>query len=174
MLQDPNEEHIPGGDAAEGSLQSSQRIAMQVSVIKPIATPPRVKLLSNLALVALLGVILLALSLWLGGLQLSSLPAIPVRPSISVNDGPYRIGDTITLQGVHFSHFAIVAFLLDGQPLVDGNGLHQAADSDGQGIFTATLTITAAWSPGDHILAAQDTSDNKQAAVTITVENASG
>jgi hypothetical protein len=174
VLQNPDEEHLLGRDAAEASSQSRQRTIVQPSVIKPITAPPRVKLLSNLALVALLGSILLALSLWLGGLQLSFLPTIPVEPAISVSDGPYRVGGTVTLQGAHFSSFAIVALLLDGEPLIDSNGMHQAIDTDGQGTFSIMIAITAEWGLGDHILTAYDTANNKQAAITITVEKAPG
>lgn len=134
--------------------------------------PRRVKLLSNLALVALLGVILLTLSSWLGGFHLPLLSALPDQPGLSLSSGPYRVGGRITLQGTHFSRYSIIVLLLDGQPAVDSNGLRQAVDSDGQGAFTAVLTITSAWGSGDHILGAKDTTGGKQVLLTISVEEA--
>ena len=138
---------------------------------RPITTPRRVKLLSNLALVALLSAILLTLGLWLGGAHLPFLSTLPDQPSLSLSSGPYRVGGHITLQGAHFSQYTIVILLLDGQPTVDNNGLRQAVNADSQGAFTATLTITSAWSPGDHILGAQDTTSGKQVLLSITVED---
>jgi hypothetical protein len=133
-----------------------------------------VKLISNLALTALLGVILLTLSLWLGGIHLPFLPTVPDQPSLSISDGPYRVGSIIQLRGAHFSRYAIIVLLRDEQPATDSNGLRQSVDSDGQGAFTATLTLTADWSPGNHILAAKDTSSGQQVSVAISVEKATG
>lgn len=139
---------------------------------KPITTPRRVKLLSNLALVALLGVILLTLSFWLGGSHLPFLSTLPDQPGLSLSSGPYRVGGRITLQGTHFSRYSIIVLLLDGQPAVDSNGLRQAVDSDSQGAFTAILTITPAWGTGDHILGAKDTASGKQVLLSISIEDA--
>jgi hypothetical protein len=139
---------------------------------KPITTPRRVKVLSNLALAALLSAMLLTLSLWLGGIHVPLLSSLPDQPSLNISSGPYRVGSSITLQGAHFSRYTIIVLLLDGQPAVDSNGLRQAVDSDGQGAFTATLTITPAWSPGDHILDAKDTTSGLQAVLNISIEDA--
>jgi hypothetical protein len=170
VLENAKEEHIQGGSAQ----RSRQQVAMQAPTIKSITIPRRVKLVSNLALVALLGVILLTLSLWLGGLRLPFLPTVPNRPSLSINSGPYRVGGTLTLQGTHFSPYSIIAVLLDGQPVVDSNGLRLAVDSDGQGSFTTTLTITPAWRPGDHILGAKDTTTGQEAQIDLSIEKATG
>ncbi len=174
MLENPNEGRIQGGDAAEAMQQRSTRIAMQAPTRKVVTTPRGVKLASNLALIALLGVILLALSLWVGGFRLPFLPAIPDQPSLSLSSGPYRVGGIITIQGAHFSRFSIIVLLLDGEPATDSNGLRQAVNSDSQGAFTATLAITPAWSPGDHILGAKDTTSGLEASLDISIEKPTG
>jgi|GEM_PF-2328106 len=134
------------------------------------APPRRIKLLTHLALAALLGMLLLTLSLWLGGFHLPFLPATPPQPSLTISSGPYRVGAVIKLQGANFSRYTIVALLLDGEPAIDTNGLRQAVNTDDQGAFTATLTITPDWGAGDHIIGAEDTTSRQQALVSITVE----
>jgi hypothetical protein len=138
------------------------------------AAARRVKLFSNLALAALLSVILLTLSFWLGGFHLSFLPATADQPSLSISSGPYRVGSIVKLQGIHFSRYAIIALLRDGQPATDSNGMRLAVNSDGQGAFKTTLTITPDWSPGDHIIAAQDTTSGQRASIDISVDNTTG
>ncbi len=136
------------------------------------AAPRRIKLLTNLTLAALLGVLLLTLSLWLGGFHLLPfLPATPPQPSLTISNGPYKVGSVITLQGANFSRYIIVALLLDGEPAVDSKGLRQAVDSDDQGAFTAALTITPDWGAGDHIVGAEDTTTRQQVFVSIAVED---
>lgn len=134
------------------------------------AATRRVKLLSNLALSALLGIILLTLSLWLGGFQLPFLPATADQPSLSISSGPYRLGSIVSLQGTHFSRYSIIALLRDGQPAIASNGMRLAVNSNAQGAFTTTLTITPDWGPGDHIIAARDTTSGQQATIDISVD----
>lgn len=144
----------------------------EAAIAEGSAATRRVKLFSNLALVALLGIILLTLSFWLGGFHLPFLPATADQPSLSVSSGPYRVGSSIRLQGVHFSRYTIIALLRDGQPATDSIGMRLAVNSDAQGTFTTTLTITSDWGPGDHIIAAQDTTSGQRAAIDISVDSA--
>jgi hypothetical protein len=169
ILGATSERDAHSGERGPVVLQSSDEVVPRA---RPITAPRRVKLLSNLALVALLSAILLTLGLWLGGAHLPFLSTLPDQPSLSLSSGPYRVGGRITLQGAHFSQYTIVILLLDGQPAVDNNGLRQAVNADSQGAFTATLTITSAWSPGDHILGAKDTTSGKQVLLSITIEDA--
>lgn len=142
-----------------------------VGIEEGTAAARRVKLFSNLALVALLSIILLTLGFWLGGFYLPFLSATADPPSLSLSSGPYQVGSVVRLQGVHFSRYTIIALLRDGQPATDSNGRRLAVDSDDQGAFTTTLTITPDWSPGDHIIAAQDTTSGQRAAINISVDN---
>src|SRR6185437_14178520 len=157
------EGRIQGGDAAKDTQQGRARIGIYAPGRKVVTAPRGVRLASNLALIALLGVILLALGFWLSGLRLPFLPTVPDQPSLSLSSGPYRVGRVITIQGAHFSHFSIIVLLFDGEPATDSNGLRQAVNSDGQGAFTATLMILPSWSPGDHILGAKDTTSGLEA-----------
>ncbi len=170
VRENPDEGRIQGGNAAADQQQESTQIALQPPTRKSGTTPRGVKLFSNLALVGLLGVILLSLSLWMGGMRLPLLPIIPQQPTISLSSGPYYIGDVLTIQGAYFTRFSIIVLLLDDQPITDSNGLRQAIDSDSQGAFTTTLTILPTWSPGDHILAAKDTTSGEEASLDITIE----
>ena len=175
MQEHSHEEHAQGGVAtATRGAQRSKHPSGPKPALQHPTTPRRVKLLSNLALVALLGIILLTLSLWLGGIHLPFLTTVPDQPSLSLSSGPYHVGSVITLQGAHFSHFAIIAVLLDGQPVVDSNGWRVAVDSDGQGAFRTTLTITSAWSLGDHILTAKDTNNSQRALIDLVIEKSTG
>ncbi|HLV98109.1 MAG TPA: hypothetical protein VKT82_05475 [Ktedonobacterales bacterium] len=172
MLENLNEGRIQGGNAAEETQQRGAQIAGYAPVRKVVTTPRGVKFASNLALIALLGVILLALGFWLSGLRLPFLPSIPDQPSLSLSSGPYRVGSVMTIQGAHFSHFSIIVLLFDGEPATDGTGQRQAVNSDGQGAFTTTLTILPAWGPGDHILGAKDTRSGLEASLDISIEKA--
>ncbi len=162
MLQHPSEEHIQGGNAAEGSRKNNKRFAIQ-------APAKRIELLPRLALAALLGALLLTLSLWLGGLHLPPISASATQPSLSISSGPYRVGSVITLQGKHFSPYAIIVLLVDGQPATDSSGLRLSVNSDAQGDFSATLTITPDWDSGDHIIGAKDTTSGQQVTLDISV-----
>ncbi len=186
MIPNPNKGRIQGGDAAKGNQQRSKPLVVQASAKptqppdalstsphpKALALPRRVKLFSNLALAALLGTILLTLSLWLGDFRLPFLPTVPDQPSLSISSGPYRVGNTVQLQGRHFSPYTIIVLLLDGQPATDGSGLRLSVDSDAQGTFTTTLLITPDWGLGEHILGAKDTTSGQQALINISVESA--
>lgn len=175
MQEHPNEARIQGGTAAASIPQRSKQLSAHPG---PAAQPPaisgRVKLVSSLVLIALLGTILLTLSLWLGGVRLPFLTTIPQQPSLSLSSGPYRVGSMITLRGGHFSRYAIIALLLDEQPIVDANGLRQAADTDDQGTFSITLIITPAWSLGDHLLGAKDTANARETLIDIFIDQSSG
>ncbi len=173
MLENPNEGRIQGRDAADDTWQRSSRVAVYTPARKVVTTPHSVKLASNLALIALLGVILLALGFWLSGLRLPFLPTVPDQPSLSLSSGPYRVGSSITIQGAHFSRFSIIVLLLDGEPATDSSGMRQAVNSDNQGTFTTTLTILPAWGIGDHILGAKDTTSGLEASLDISIERAS-
>lgn len=135
----------------------------------------RARLLPNLVLAALLGCLLLLLVFWLSGgfsaLSFSNSNA----PTIALgNQGPYAVGSIIRLEGRGFSHFAIVALLRDGQPATDGSGQRLAVDTNQNGAFSLTLTITPDWGTGDHIISALDTMSQRRASITIHVENSSG
>jgi hypothetical protein len=81
------------------------------------------------------------------------------KPTIDVTS-MYKVGSTpagstsTTLQvtGEKFSSNSTITFLLDGQP-APGN---QTALSDSNGDVKATLTITADWGVGQHIITARD------------------
>ncbi|MBV9228437.1 MAG: hypothetical protein JOZ18_03915, partial [Chloroflexi bacterium] len=85
------------------------------------------------------------------------------QPVMSVTSN-YKVGTTqagstsTTLQvsGHKFSGNSAITFLLDGTP-VPGN---QPAHSDADGNVTTTLTITSAWSVGNHTLTAKDADDD--------------
>ncbi len=169
-----DEEHIQGEVVAAGIQPRSKQFAVSGPAAQFPALPRRIRLLTNLALVALLGVILLTLSLWLGGVRLPGFTSIPNQPSLTLSNGPYHIGSAITLRGEHFSRYAIIVLLLDGQPAVDSNGLRLAVDSDDQGMFVTTLTITPNWNLGRHILGAKDTASSQQALIMLMIEQPSG
>jgi len=138
---------------------------------RPDALPlsRRAKILPNLVLAALVGIILLLLGLWLWGFPPTSSNSLN-QPSLHIsNRGPFTIGSTIVLQGQHFSQYTIVALLLDGHPALDSNGQRLALTSDEHGSFSATLLISSAWGTGDHILSAIDTKSQQSAAVALQI-----
>ncbi len=131
----------------------------------------RARLLPNLILIALVGSVLLVLGLWLGGFPAAS-PTPANQPTLRITShGPYTIGNTITLQGQEFSHYAIIALLLDGQPAVDSNGQRLAINSDQTGSFSISLLIAPAWGPGDHVLSAEDTKSQQSATAALHIES---
>jgi hypothetical protein len=133
------------------------------------------RLLPNLALAALLGCLLLLLVFWLSGGFSAFSFSNSDAPTIALgNQGPYSVGSIIRLEGRGFSHFAIVALLRDGQPATDGNGQRLAVDTNQNGAFSLTLTITPNWGAGDHIISALDTMSQRRASITIHVENSGG
>ncbi len=66
-----------------------------------------------------------------------------------------KFGATFQVTGSQFSDNSAITFLLDGQPLAGA----PATQSDGQGNVKATLTVTSAWSVGNHTLTARDASN---------------
>jgi hypothetical protein len=190
VMQHPNET-----DAQPGDTEESPDIALDVHITEALAEPlhediaraspskfsaarpnplplsRRARLLPNLVLIALVGSVLLALGLWLGGFPAAS-PTPANQPTLRItNHGPYSIGSTITLQGQEFSHYAIIALLLDGQPAVDSSGQRLAINSDQTGSFSISLLIPLAWRAGDHILSAEDTKSQQSATATLHIEN---
>ncbi len=134
----------------------------------------RAWLLPNVLLAALAGCIVLLLAFWLSGGFSAFTFSNSNAPTISLsNQGPYPVGSIIRLEGQGFSHFAIVVLLRDGQPATDSNGQRLAVDTDQNGAFSLTLTITRDWGTGDHIISALDTVSQRRASVTIRVENSS-
>jgi hypothetical protein len=167
-MQNPDEELAQAREV-------SAKVASKPQWSTPLAMPGRMQLLPKLMLTAMVGIILLTLSLWLGGFHLPFFPTLPDHPSLSIsNSGPYAVGTIIKLQGQHFFRYSIIVLLRDGQPAIDSNGLHLAVDSDDRGAFTATLIITPDWSLGGHIISAEDTASQQEAAVVLTIERAAG
>lgn len=165
-------------DTEEESLQERAGNAKQASSRtqrpQPLAISRSRKLLPNLALAALLGIILLLLTFWLSGFQLPFLQAPSNQPTLTLlSSGPYTVGSSIKLHGEKFSRYSIVALLRDGQPATDSNGLRLAVNADGQGTFTTTLLITSTWEIGNHILAAEDTASHQRATLVVVVESTS-
>lgn len=177
-MQDKGSLQEDQADAEEEALQERSGTAGQLA--SGTQRPQRLaisrgrKLLPNLALAALLGILLLALIFWLGGFQFPFLQPPSNQPTLSLlSSGPYTVGSSIKLHGEKFSRYSIVALLRDGQPATDSNGLRLAVNADGQGTFTTTLPVTPQWGVGDHSIAAEDTTSHQQATLVVVVESTS-
>lgn len=161
-------------ESLQESPTNAEQAASRSRRPKPPAASGSRKLLPNLALAALLGILLLTLLFWLGGFPFPFLQAPADLPTLSLlSSGPYTTGSSMRLHGEKFSRYSIVALLRDGQPAMDSNGLRLAVNADSQGTFTTILPITSAWGIGNHIIAAEDTTNHQSATLVVVVESTS-
>jgi len=126
----------------------------------PMQSPP-VKLESNNRLKVLLIVLAVVLVLGAGGGGAAAYLLTRPQPVLSVtstyNAGSIPAGSTGTVLHVNahsFSGSSAITFLLDNVPVASG----QKVNSDADGNVRADLTVTNAWTVGNHTLTAKDAS----------------
>ncbi len=165
------------GDAEKATLQEApgkRRAGSIAQRPEPLTISRGRKLVPNLALAVLLGILLLALTFWMTGFSFSFLQAPTNQPTLSLlSSSPSTIGSSIKIHGERFSRYAIVALLRDGQPAVDSNGWRLAVNADNTGAFTTTLLITPDWGIGNHTITGEDTTSHQRAVLVVLVESTS-
>jgi hypothetical protein len=107
------------------------------------------------------------------GLTQSVKPVSTSQPSLTIEGSTsttVKIGQTIPLHGAHFGANHTITFLLDmATPLVDANGKNISSQTNGQGVFDATVSIDRHWTTGTHSIEAVDSSSNVNAFMTLQV-----
>ncbi len=95
------------------------------------------------------------------------------QPALMIQGTPIASisqGQTLHLHGTNFDAGAPIIFLLDGPTAIAGtDGREISLFASDQGTFDVALPITSIWSPGQHLIQAQDNKNNQSAYLFIRV-----
>jgi hypothetical protein len=110
-----------------------------------------------------------------GSGQQSTVVATPELMLIRIDKGPILPGQSIGLRGQGFSPYGHVRFLFDGTlQLFDQNGQSALTQVNARGVFITSVVLDSnlPWSPGPHIINAQDLTSKRMATLHLILSPA--